>query len=64
MVRDDAVKANGYTVNSYLNVLKEALPRCWSLGIKFMQDNAPIHTVKKILKWFKDKAISVNDWPP
>ena len=30
----------------------------------FMQDNASIHTVKKIKKWFKDKGILVIDWPP
>ena len=28
-----------------------------------MQDNAPIHTAKKVLKWFTDRAILMLDWP-
>ena len=28
-----------------------------------MQDNTPIHTAKKILKWFTDWTISMLDWP-
>ena len=64
MTRDETIKRNGYSANSYINVLNQALPRCWSLGIKFMQDNAPIHTVKKITKWFKDQGIPLINWPP
>ena len=30
----------------------------------FMQDNASIHTAKKVKKWFKDKGILLIDWPP
>ena len=30
----------------------------------FMQDNAAIHTVKKVKKWFEDMAIELMDWPP
>jgi transposase len=30
----------------------------------FMQDNAPIHTAKKVSKWFQERAIPVLDWPP
>ena len=29
-----------------------------------MQDNAPIHTAKKVKKWFNDIAIPLVDWPP
>ena len=29
-----------------------------------MQDNAPIHTAKKVKKWFEDTSIVITDWPP
>ena len=29
-----------------------------------MQDNASIHTAKKVKDWFKDMAIPLVDWPP
>ncbi|OAL22592.1 hypothetical protein AYO22_07150 [Fonsecaea multimorphosa] len=29
-----------------------------------MQDNAPIHKVKKVMDWFEDNGITVLDWPP
>lgn len=50
MTRDDDAARNGYTTNSYLEVLNDALSRCWQPGMKFMQDNAPINTAKKISK--------------
>jgi transposase len=30
----------------------------------FMQDNAPIHTAKKVTKWFEDRGIPVLNWAP
>ena len=30
----------------------------------FMQDNAPIHTAKKVAKWFEDHGIPLLDWAP
>ena len=30
----------------------------------FMQDNAPIHTAKRVSAWVKDRAIPVLDWAP
>jgi hypothetical protein len=44
---DDAAAANGYTANSYISVLEEGLQRSWQPGMKFIQDNAPIHTAKR-----------------
>ena len=29
-----------------------------------MQDNAPIHTAKKVTDWFKERGILVLDWAP
>jgi transposase len=31
--------------------------------MKFMQNNASIHTAKKVKKWFEDEAILIIDWP-
>ena len=30
----------------------------------FMQDNAGIHTAKKVKKWFEDQGIPLFSWPP
>jgi transposase len=30
----------------------------------FIQDNALIHTAKKVNAWFKEQCIPVVDWPP
>ena len=36
----------------------------WGPGAIFQQDNAPIHTAKKTMEWFENKAIPVLEWPP
>jgi hypothetical protein len=64
MNRDDDAAANGYTANSYISVLEEGLQRSWQPGMKFMQDNAPIYTAKKVIKWLEDNSISTIDWLP
>ena len=46
MARDPAVKKNGYTAASYMDLLEEEIPTIWEPGLLFMQDNAPIHTAK------------------
>lgn len=48
MERDIDAKKNGYTQNSYLKVLEDNIPTLWEPGLIFMQDNAPIHTAKRI----------------
>ena len=62
--RDFESKKNGYSANSYLAVLEDQLPKCWEPGLIFMQDNASIHTAKKVKQWFEDAAIPIVDWPP
>ena len=46
--RDPWSKKNGYTAWSYLNALEDAMPTLHEPGRSFMQDNAPIHTVKMV----------------
>ena len=29
-----------------------------------MQDNAPIHTARKVTAWFAEHGIRLTDWPP
>jgi len=48
MDRDKAAKRGGYSANSYLNVLEQAIPTIYEPGLLFMQDNASIHTVYKV----------------
>lgn len=62
--RDFEAKKKGYFAQSYLWILEEMLPSLWEPGLIFMQDNAPIHSPKKVKKWFEDNNISVAEWPP
>lgn len=64
MDRDFASKKNGYSARSYLEVLNARLPSCWSPGLIFMQDNAPIHKAGVVLDWFTEQGIPLTDWPP
>ena len=57
-------KKNGYSANSYIEVLDAMLPRNYNDDLYFMQDNAPIHTVDKVKKWFEDNGIDTSNWPP
>lgn len=59
MTCDDQAKRDGYSANSYIDVLDQTIERCWQPGITFMQDNAPIHKAKKVSKWFEERGISV-----
>ena len=64
MDRDFESKKHGYSAQSYLEVLDNNLPFCWSPGLLFMQDNATIHTANTVKDWFKDMAIPLADHPP
>jgi transposase len=64
MDRDFEAKKQGYSSSSYIEVLDDQLPKCWQPGLDFMQDNAPIHTSRRVRQWFEDLAIPVIDWPP
>ncbi len=48
MERDEESKREGYSANSYIIVLDENMPNCFNPDISFMQNNARIHTAKKI----------------
>ena len=50
MDRDEASKRGGYSANSYITVLDDQLPTIYNPGMKFMQNNAPIHTAGKMKK--------------
>ena len=39
-----------YSANSYLEILKDNVLGIWQPGLVFMQDNAPIHKAKKVMK--------------
>lgn len=49
----------------YIEILAEKLPAVMSIHSAklFQQDGAPCHTAKIVQKWFKDKKISVLEWP-
>jgi transposase len=61
---DEEAKRSGFSANSYLDVLEKTVESCWSPGMTFMQDNAPIHKAKKVMQWFEDHGIPLLDWPP
>ena len=62
--RDPTSKRNGYSGRSYLTILEQALPTIWETGLRFMQDNAPIHASPLAKNWLSDNAIPVLEWPP
>ena len=62
--RDPNSKKNGYSADSYIEVLEEAIPTLYEPGRTFQQDNAPIHTAQKVTKWFEEQGIETMDWPP
>jgi transposase len=45
-------------------VLDAELAGHHKLGLIFMQDNAPIHTAKKVKDWFKEQGILCTNLPP
>jgi hypothetical protein len=61
MDRDPDSKKSGYSVNSYLTILRDQIPQVYQPGITFMQDGASIHTAKKVKKWFADKSVMMLD---
>ena len=64
LARDFEAKKMGYSANSYLELLNDNLLGIWEPGLIFMQDNALIHTTKKVKKWFDENGITIIDWPP
>ncbi len=59
MTRDPTASRGGYSANSYVEVLEENIPTIYEPGLLFMQDNAPIHTARKVREWFEEMGIDV-----
>ena len=64
ITRDEEAARNGYSANSYLEVLNDQMEVCFEPNRTFMHDNASIHTAKKIKNWFRDESIPLLNWPP
>ena len=64
MERDEESKRNGYSAQSCLRVLEEALLTIYEPPVKFMQDNALIHTAKIVKEWLINNGIPIVKWPP
>ena len=65
MDRDFESKKHRYSANSYLEVLdSEVASNYPGPGYIFMQDNASIHTAKKVKEWFRIQHINTFWWPP
>ena len=54
----------GYTQDSYLDTLERTHGSWLDPARVFMQDNAPIHTAKRVTQWFVNRAIRLLLWPP
>ena len=64
MDRDFKAKKHRYSANSYLEVLDENLPNCWSPGLVFICDGASIYTTRKVTQYFIDMGIPFTNHPP
>jgi transposase len=68
MDRDFESKKHSYSAENYLEVLEGELePTLRSIlkGYYFIQDNASIHTAKKVKQWFIDHGVTtLTNWPP
>ena len=64
MERDEETRRRGYSSNSYINSLEQALIPIYEPGRIFQQDNAPIHKSETVREWFEVHGIWVMDWPP
>jgi len=60
--RDFKSKKQGYSARSYIHVLDDNLLGIYQLGLIFMQNNAPIHTIKAMATWFLENDINVMEW--
>ena len=63
MDRDFESKKNGFSANSYIEVL-DVHVQYIDDDICFMQDNASIHTTQKVKDWFAEQRVWCTDWPP
>ena len=59
--RDFESKKHGYSANSYLALLEDLVLPNYTDDLIFMQDNAPIHTARKVIAWFAEHSIRVTD---
>ena len=62
--RDSNAPKNGYSSESYMDVLEQEIPCIWSPGYTFIQDNAGIYTSRRVMEWFAGKGIILLEWPP
>ena len=60
--RDFEAKKKGYSVNSYIEILNKHLLKIYRLYMTFQQDNALIHTAKKMKTWFENKDVKTTNW--
>lgn len=60
---DSESKRQGFSANSYINILEDQLPLIYKPGMRFMHDNSKIHTAKKVKLWLEQHGIWIFDHP-
>ncbi len=56
-------KKHGYSAVFYIQILDHNLADIWESELVFMQNNVPIHRVRKSKLWFQENGIEVMKWP-
>ena len=64
MTRDTSARRHGYSSTSYIQALEEGLLPNYRVRQRFMQDNAPIHTLRVSRNWLQVHQINTINWPP
>ena len=59
LTRNSKIKRNNYFANFYIQILNNNLLEIYEPNLIFMQNNAPIHTAKKVKKWFEENDITI-----
>lgn len=64
MERDAHSERNGYSARSYIKVLEQIIPQQYDPQMRYLQDNARIHTAHITMQWLTENNVRLFTIPP